>query len=191
MNDEMTFDELAPWLAAAITIAGGILRVLLLGTKEMWLDETFSVWLAGHSLPELLDWLVTIDQHPPLYYLLLHGWMARFGDWPYAVRLLSALFGTATIPLLYLTGKRLSNSMLGLSAAMLLALSPYHIFYSQETRMYTLLTFNAAVATYALIRLLTAARAAQPLHHPTGGREPSQVLPEARRLRPLRVHGGE
>lgn len=163
MNDEMTFDELAPWLAAAITVAGGILRLLLLGTKEMWLDETFSVWLASHSLPELLEWLVTIDQHPPLYYLLLHGWMARFGDSPYDVRLLSALFGAATIPFMYLTGKRLSNSMLGLAAAMLLAFSPYHIFYSQETRMYTLLTFNAAVATYALVRLLTDARAAQPI----------------------------
>jgi len=161
MNDEMTFDELAPWLAAAITVAGGILRVLLLGTKEMWLDETFSVWLASHSVPELLNWLVTIDQHPPLYYLLLHGWMAHFGDWPYEVRLLSALFGAATIPFLYLTGKRLSNSMLGLSAAMLVALSPYHIFYSQETRMYALLTFNAAVATYALVRLLTDARTTQ------------------------------
>lgn len=163
MNEELSFDELAPWFAAAITLIGGLLRVLLLGTKEMWLDETFSIWLASHSVPELLEWLVAIDQHPPLYYLLLHGWMARLGDSPYDVRLLSALFGAATIPVIYLTGKRLSGTMLGLAAAMLLAFSPYHIFYSQETRMYTLLTFNAAAATYALVRLLTDARAAAPI----------------------------
>jgi hypothetical protein len=89
--------------------------------------------------------------------------MARLGDFPYEVRLLSALFGIATIPVLYLTGKRLAGPMLGLAAAMLLAFSPYHIFYSQETRMYTLLTFNAAVAIYALVRLLTDPRAAHPI----------------------------
>ncbi len=163
MNEELNFDELAPWLAAAITLVGGGLRVLLLGTKNMWLDETFSVWLASHPLPEMLQWLVEIDQHPPLYYLLLHAWIAFRGTAPYAVRFLSALFGAGTIPILYLTGKRISGTMLGLAAAMLLAFSPYHIVYSQETRMYTLLTFNAAVATYALVRLLTDARSTDPI----------------------------
>jgi hypothetical protein len=66
MNEETQIDELAPGLVFIITLIGGFLRVLLLGTKGMWLDETFSVWLASQSVPDMLQWTVRIDQHPPL-----------------------------------------------------------------------------------------------------------------------------
>jgi mannosyltransferase len=163
MNEEIKLEEVAPWLAITIALIGGFLRILLLGTKGMWLDETFSVWLASHSLAEIMQWIVRIDQHPPLYYIVLHYWMARYGDTPYYVRLLSVLFGVATIPVIYLTGKRMSGGVLGLAAAVLLALSPFNIYFAQEARMYTLLTFNAAVAIYALVRLLTDPRSLQPI----------------------------
>ena len=155
MNEEIDIEEWAPGLVITITLIGGILRVLLLGTKGMWLDETFSVWLASHSVAEMLQWIVRIDQHPPLYYLLLHYWIAFQGDASYSVRLLSVFFGTATIPIIYLIGKRISGALVGLAAAIFLAFSPFNLYYAQETRMYTLLTFNAAVAIYVLVRLLT------------------------------------
>ena len=129
----------------------------------MWLDETFSVWLANQSVADMLQWIVKIDQHPPLYYLLLHSWIALHGDTPYDARLLSALFGAGTIPIIYLIGKRLSGAVVGLAAAVFLAFSPFNIYFAQETRMYTSLTFNAAVAIYALVRLLTDSRAAMPI----------------------------
>lgn len=163
MNEEIDFEELSPWLVIFITLAGGWLRILLIGTKGMWLDETFSVWLAHHNVGDMLQWIVRIDQHPPLYYLLLHYWVACFGDTPYYARLLSALLGTGTIPVIYLIGKRLSGALVGLTAAVFLALSPFHIYFAQEARMYTLLTFNAAVAIYALVRLLTDARSVSPV----------------------------
>src|SRR5574342_601018 len=127
MNEENELEELAPWFAIIITLIGGWLRVLLLGNKGMWLDETFSVWLANHSVVDMLQWIVKIDQHPPLYYLLLHYWIARNGDTPYYARLLSALFGAGTIPIIYLIGKRMSGAVVGLAAAVFLALSPFHI----------------------------------------------------------------
>lgn len=189
MSEEIDLEELAPWFVVLITLVGGGLRVLLLASKGMWLDETFSVWVANHSVGEMLQWIVKIDQHPPLYYLLLRGWMTLNGDTPYDVRLLSALFGAGTIPIIYLIGKRMSGALVGLAAAVLLAVSPFNIYYAQETRMYTLLAFNAAVAMYALVRLLTDARAVRPIgsqlqaywrawrtprsvesHHPTGWR---------------------
>jgi mannosyltransferase len=107
--------------------------------------------------------MIRIDQHPPLYYLLLHYWMILKGDTPYYVRLLSALFGAATIPIIYLIGKRISGAVMGLVAAVFLALSLFNIYYAQETRMYTLLTFNAAVAIYALVRLLSDSRSLNPI----------------------------
>ncbi|MGE5464656.1 MAG: glycosyltransferase family 39 protein, partial [Syntrophothermus sp.] len=163
MNEESDLEEFAPWLVFIITMIGGFLRVYLLGNRGMWLDETFSVWMASHSIPDMLHWIVRIDQHPPLYYLLLHSWIAYNGDTPYYARLLSVLFGTATIPIIYLIGRRLSGVVMGVAAAVFLAFSPYHIYYAQEARMYTLLTFNVAVATYALVRLLTDPRSARPI----------------------------
>jgi hypothetical protein len=163
MNKENELEELAPWLVIIITLIGGGLRVLLLDHKGMWLDETFSVWLANHSVADMLQWMVKIDQHPPLYYLLLHYWVTLNGDTPYYVRLLSGLFGAGTIPIIYLIGKRMSGAIMGLAAAVILALSLFNIYYAQETRMYTCLTFNAAVAIYALVRLLTDSRSVQPI----------------------------
>lgn len=163
MSEDSELEEYALWLVILITLIGGFLRVLLLGAKGMWLDETFSVWMASHPVPDMLQWIVRIDQHPPLYYVLLHYWIALTGDGAYDVRLLSALFGTATIPIIYLIGKRMSGVVVGLAAALILALSPFHIYFAQETRMYTLLTFNAAVAIYALVRLFTDARSVEPI----------------------------
>jgi mannosyltransferase len=163
MNEENDIDDFAPWLVVILTLAAGFLRAFLLSAKGMWLDETFSVWLASHSVADMLQWIVKIDQHPPLYYLLLHYWIALNGDTPYYVRLLSVLFGAGTIPIIYLIGKRLSGAVVGLVAAALLALSLFNIYYAQETRMYTLLMFNAAIAIYALVRLLTDARSVRPI----------------------------
>ncbi len=163
MYEDNELEQVAPFLLIIITLAGAFLRVFLISRTGLWLDEAFSVWMANHPVGEMLQWISNIDQHPPLYYLLLHSWVANFGNTPYYARALSALFGAATIPVIYLTGKRLSGVMVGLAAAVFMALSPFHIYYSQEARMYTLLTFNAAVAIYALVRLLTDPRSVSPI----------------------------
>jgi uncharacterized membrane protein len=163
MDEEIDIEEAAPWIVLFLTLTGGWLRILFLGKQGLWLDEAFSLWLANHNMVELLHWTVRIDQHPPLYYLLLHGWLGFYSDTPYNARLLSALFGTLTIPVIYQIGKRLSGALVGVAAALFLALSPFNLRFAQEARMYTLLTFNAAVAIYALVRLLTDPRATQPI----------------------------
>ncbi len=149
-----------PFLLLAIVALGGFLRFYQIGSKGLWLDEAFSVWVGWQPVGELLGWLVNVDQHPPLYYTLLHFWMA-FGDDAAAVRALSALLGSLTIPVIYLLGRRLADAQVGLLAALLLAVSPFHIRFAQETRMYTLLTLNASLALYMLARLLTDPRSAE------------------------------
>jgi hypothetical protein len=163
MYEDKEIEELAPWLLLIITLIGGGLRIFLLNNKGLWLEEIFSMWLANHSAVDMLQWIARIDHHPPLYYLLLHYWIALNGVNPFDLRLLSVLFGTGTIPIIYLIGKRISGVMMGLAAAVILALSPFNIRFAQETRMYTLLMFNAAVAIYALVRLLTDSRATIPI----------------------------
>ncbi|MFQ6100879.1 MAG: glycosyltransferase family 39 protein [Anaerolineae bacterium] len=118
-----------------------------------------------------------MDQHPPLYYLLLHFWLALFGDGEVAVRALSALLGTLTIPALYLLGRRLADEKVGLLAALLLAVSPFHVRFAQETRMYTLLALNASLALCALVRLLDGVSVSGSR---SGKRETSNLKPEDR-----------
>ena len=65
MYDENEFEETAPWLVIIITLIGGFLRVYQLDIKGLWLDETFSIWMAQHSVVDLLQWTIKIDQHPP------------------------------------------------------------------------------------------------------------------------------
>ena len=54
MNEEIDLEEFAPWLLIFMTLIGGWLRIFLLGSKGMWLDETFSVWVANHSVGDML-----------------------------------------------------------------------------------------------------------------------------------------
>jgi len=148
----------ALWLGI-ITLLGLGLRVWALGAKGLWLDEAFSIWMGRHPLPELLDWIVRIDQHPPLYYTLLHGWLA-LGDGEAWVRALSALASAFTIPVFFAMVRTLSADLPALIAALILAVSPFHIRFAQEARMYALLTLAAAIAFLCVALLLTPTTAA-------------------------------
>lgn len=151
-------EAIAGWEYGAVvclTVIAAALRFFRLGSEGVWLDEAFSVWMARLPIADLLAWIVRIDQHPPLYYLLLHGWL-RLGDGEAAIRSLSALLSTATVPIFYFTARRLLRSpAVACAAALLLAVSPFHVRFAQEARMYALLTFNVALALLAVAYLLT------------------------------------
>jgi 4-amino-4-deoxy-L-arabinose transferase-like glycosyltransferase len=131
-------------LAAIIVLAFGM-RLARLTFQPLWWDEGWSLYFAASDVPTLLE-LTSVDIHPPLYYLLLRLWMAVAGSGIVSVRLFSVLIGTATVPLLFVVGRRLLGRSGGLLAASLLAISPLHIYYSQEVRMYGLVTFLGLAA---------------------------------------------
>lgn len=151
----LTRHDLLP--VAAITLFGAGLRVLRLGAKGLWLDEAFSLWMAALPLDRLFAELGRLDQHPPLYYVVLHFWSA-FGQGEATARLLSALFSAATIPVVFFLARRLLGREAAFAAALLLALSPFHVRFAQEARMYALYAFNASFALLALAHLLTGDR---------------------------------
>lgn len=125
-----------PFLIGAIAVAVGVaLRFWV--TSPLWLDEAQAVAIARLPVGRLLDALRQ-DGAPPLYYLLLHGWMRLFGTGTGAVRLLSVGLGLLALPLgwrcgLYVGGRRVAASLV-----VLLAASPFAIRYSTEVRMYSL-----------------------------------------------------
>lgn len=144
-----------------LTLLGSGLRFYAIGAKTVWLDEAFSLWLANQPILEMWAWLIKIDQHPPLYYTLLHFWLLLFGDGQGAARALSALCSGLALPLYYGACRYLLPQRTALLATLLLALSPFHIRYAQEVRMYALLTLLVALAFYLLLRVLFDERATQ------------------------------
>jgi mannosyltransferase len=127
--------RLAPWAVAGVVVVGIGLRFF--STSALWLDEALSVNIARLPVGDMLDAL-RHDGHPPLYYLLLHAWMAVVGEGDTAVRALSGIIGIATLPVAWWAGRRLAGVAGGRWALVVFALSPYAIRYSTETRMYSL-----------------------------------------------------
>ena len=113
------------WLPLGVGVALTIgVAVRLHSASALWLDETLSVNIARLPLSQLPQALRE-DGSPPLYYLLLHGWIAVFGDGTTAVRALSAVFGVAALPLIWLAGRRLADAATGWTAVLLLASMPF------------------------------------------------------------------
>lgn len=137
------------WLILGL---GAILRLATLGRQSLWLDEGTSYWLANRSWQALLTSLPSYDPHPPLHYLILQPMIALGGN-EWLLRLPSALAGIASIGLLFALGKELFDRKTALTAAFILAISPFHLWFAQEARMYAL------VAALSLAAGLFAARA--------------------------------
>src|SRR5215213_1073438 len=147
-----------------ILAAGAALRVHKLGAESVWLDEAFTIKLSRRPPAGIIE-ETSKDVHPPLYYFALHYWMRLFGDTERGARLLSALFGALALIATYKIAARLFGKATGLVAAVLLALSRFHLEFSQEARMYTLLGLLAVVLMYFFVRLVEGrGRAAFPLY---------------------------
>ena len=141
------------WFVAGILLLGGCLRLVRLD-QSLWLDEAINVMAVKTNTLQTLIFQYPIgDFHPPLYHALLFWWTALFGYSEVAVRFPSLLFGLGTIVVLFLLGRTLWNAQTGLTAALLLAVSGLHIYYSQEARMYAQAAFFAALSMYFFVRL--------------------------------------
>jgi uncharacterized membrane protein len=143
----------------SITLLGLFLR-LVLANQSLWLDEAASTVIASLPLNGLIESLKG-DFHPPLYYLLLKPWLGLAGQNEMILRLPGIIIGTLTIPALFLLVKTIfvakKPPKFGLAhlSALILALNPLHIYYSQELRMYSLSALLATLSWYFLYKWLS------------------------------------
>jgi mannosyltransferase len=130
--------------------------------EGLWLDEAMSVRFARLGLPDILAMPPAREFNPPLYYALLHFWVRLWAEGDAAVRALSIVLGVAAVAAAYRLGRLLLGEEAGLVAALLLATSPYHVYYSQEARFYALLVTLTLVVLETFVRVLRGGgRAAQ------------------------------
>ncbi len=137
----------------AIVALGTLLRLRALGAKSFWLDEIASVVIArmpGHSF---WHWLWTDEGNMALYYVMLRPCLQiHLGE--ATARLLSVLPGLASIPVMYLLGRRLFGRYIGILAALFFALNTCAVVYAQEARGYSWLLLGTIVSTYLFARLV-------------------------------------
>lgn len=149
-------------LAVAVTLAaltGASLALRLEGLGAwLWMDEGISVGIASHRLVGIPGLLVK-DGSPPLYYVLLHGWMALFGRSETATHSLSLALAVAAVPVALWAGWSLFGARVGWILALLAATSPFLGFFATETRMYSLAVVVALVATAAYLHAFAFDRA--------------------------------
>jgi uncharacterized membrane protein len=136
---------------AGVVVAGIVLRFLT--SSHLWLDEALTVNIARLPLSKIPHAL-RHDGSPPLYYVLLHWWIAVFGSGDVAARALSAAFAIATLPLIWVAGLRIGGRRMAVAALVLLAASPFATRFGTEARMYSLLGFLALAGYLFLQRLL-------------------------------------
>ena len=131
------------------------LRVWRLDYQSLWRDEVDAVIFATRPLAEALAMFTRVGDNGPLYFLGLHGWINLAGSSEFAIRFPSAVFGVLAVLLTFQLGRMLISRQIGLIGALLMAVSPYHIWYSQEAKMYALISF---LAPFSLLMLLHALR---------------------------------
>jgi 4-amino-4-deoxy-L-arabinose transferase-like glycosyltransferase len=143
---------------AAATIVAALLRGFHLGRQSLWIDEVLTWSSAGIGRP--LPWRDLLDNvHGPLYTLVIHLWGGLAGDSEWALRLPSALFGTALVPATaWLASRWLGRETAG-PAGWLAAGSPFLVWYSQEARNYSLLLLAVTLSGVALLSLSREIRA--------------------------------
>jgi mannosyltransferase len=143
-------------LALAGLIAGAAaLRFASLGIQSYHHDEVITAMrVIPSDLGRVLHEVKASESNPPLYYVLAWGWAKAFGRGEFELRALSALFGTAVVPVAYLIGRQLASRRAGLVLAAFVAVNPMLIWYSQEARSYALLVFFSALAFYFFLRAL-------------------------------------
>ncbi|MCG2767708.1 MAG: glycosyltransferase family 39 protein [Anaerolineae bacterium] len=145
--------EVFPLVPALIAGGALFLRLYRLTAESFWFDEAYSVAFAARPLwdfsPFRLEGPPFTDRN--LYHLLLHFWL-WLGREDLTIRLLSVLIGACSVAGVYLLAWELFDKRVGLWSAALLALSPLHIWYSQEVRMYGLVTAFSLFSSYFFLR---------------------------------------
>ncbi len=146
---------LATWLhyclLAAIVALGSYLRLTMLRQQSLWFDEADIVVRAQRPWSDIFSTFTVQGENGPLYNVLLAAWIRLAGISEIAVRFPSAIAGVLALPAIYLLARRLAGPNAGLLATGLLAISPYHIWYSQEAKMYSIVALLAILSTLLLV----------------------------------------
>ena len=151
----------------AVVLGGALLRFVTLGDQSLWYDEAFTREVVLKPFGSLIDAVADTESSPPLFYALTHVVTQIGSADEVGLRLVSAIAGTGTIAVAFLCGRDLVGRRetggerelgvrAGLIAAVLVAVNPLLVWFSQEARAYALVSFFSAIAFWCFLRALAA-----------------------------------
>jgi hypothetical protein len=140
-----------PLVLSAVLAIALVVRVREALRTPLWFDELFTLWMADHPLPEMLQ-LLAGDIHPPLPTLLVALWRTIGGDGTVWLKLLPVAIGLLTVAVVYGFARDLFGRRSAALSALLLALHPMHVYFSQELRSYGLLALALLLAAWGAWR---------------------------------------
>ena len=137
-------------LAWVVVLLGAVLRLYNLTGMGLWIDEGYTIMFGRMSWADVLGLNGAYDSHPPLYFASAKLFGLAVPELV-AGRLVSFVCGTLTLPVLYLLARRVAGGWIALAATFVLTISPLHIWYSQEARMYVPSMLFVAASYWALV----------------------------------------
>ncbi|MBK8987271.1 MAG: glycosyltransferase family 39 protein [Chloroflexi bacterium] len=155
------FAHSLPVLMLLIWLAFG-LRLHTLGSQELRGDEAYGYPFLRLPLVEMLRAIAALgEEHPPLHYIMLNGWIRLVGDSEFAMRFLAVIPGVLLLPLLWQLGRRWHGRSLGLLLAVIAAVSQSLVWLGQDVRnQYVMVIFFGSLATWLFQRALERPRRA-------------------------------
>ncbi len=142
---------------AGLTLAALLLRLWGLTRQSLWVDEAFTILYAqifdGYTAQKFF-----YNLQGPVHAAALYLWTCLFGTGEAALRSLGAVLGAATVPCLYWALRPVLRREAVLVACLLLTLSPFHLWYSQEVRNYVLMILLAILSIGAYVRIVSGGR---------------------------------
>jgi mannosyltransferase len=140
-------------LLGVLVLAAGV-RFGTLDSQSFYNDELVTAWLLRKSFGDMLATIPDSESTPPLYYALAWIWGQLWGTGEVGLRSLSALCGFLTVPVAYAAGRQLVSRNVGLMAALVVAVNPLFVWYSQEARAYPLAILLCALSFLLFVRYL-------------------------------------
>jgi 4-amino-4-deoxy-L-arabinose transferase-like glycosyltransferase len=140
-----------------IALFAAALRFYKLGEWSFWIDELYTI---DHAMAHFSSWGLILDNIPPnrnwvpVSVILAAQALNLWGVSEWSARLASVMIGVLSIPILYFPTRGMFGNRAALFAVLILAVSPWHIFWSQNARFYTSLLLFYTLALFAFYLLL-------------------------------------
>ena len=140
-------------LAVGLVLLAWALRLHRLDAQSLWYDEAYAVYISQRAPAEALLWS-SRDLVPPFHPYLLTLWLPLSGPTEFSARFLSTWMGALSVAASVALGRNLHSRRAGLLTGMLVALSPFYVWHSQDARMYMSQATLGLLATLLLVRAL-------------------------------------
>lgn len=146
MKDHSALSKRDIWLALGFTAVAIGTRAYGLGQWDFLVDEYATIYYAEERMTTVKE---------PAYYAIVYVLFQLFGISETVARLPAMIFGVISIPVFYLTWRKVIGRYGAAIGAILILLSSWHLWFSQFSRFYSALFFFGSLSFYYYWRAIT------------------------------------